>query len=208
MLAAISWIVSVSAILCLHVRQNKNGVPNFHSVETSPTGFGGRYPFTRSITTKRDAANAGRLTILPNACIGSPRNMHEYAQDVMTYVRHYGRPDLFITFTCNLKWKYIFQMLLSGQTSSDWHDITCGIVKYSAIAKALVASKIIIWCECTTAHKLALEQILKDLYNDSRIVGYAVVLLSSDFRQTLPVIPTEGLLGSHHMSTSKPSTYK
>jgi YHS domain-containing protein len=32
----------------------------------------------------------------------SPRNMQEYIQDAMTYVRHYGRPDLFITFTWNL----------------------------------------------------------------------------------------------------------
>jgi len=30
--------------------------------------------------------------------------MHEYVQDAMTYVRAYGRPDLFITFTCNLTW--------------------------------------------------------------------------------------------------------
>lgn len=43
----------------------------------------------------------GRLTILPATYIGSPRHMHEYAQDAMSYVRHYGRPDLFITFTCN-----------------------------------------------------------------------------------------------------------
>ncbi|CAB3251817.1 unnamed protein product [Arctia plantaginis] len=33
--------------------------------------------------------------------------MHEYAQDAMTYVRNYGTPDLFITFTCNPKWTEI-----------------------------------------------------------------------------------------------------
>ncbi|XP_050058775.1 uncharacterized protein LOC126550749 [Aphis gossypii] len=37
-----------------------------------------------------DVQNIGRLTILPSTYIGSPRHMHEYAQDAMTYVRNYG----------------------------------------------------------------------------------------------------------------------
>ena len=40
--------------------------------------------------------------------------MHEYAQDAMTYVRAYGRPDLFITFTCNPTWDEIKELLLTG----------------------------------------------------------------------------------------------
>ncbi|GBM68272.1 hypothetical protein AVEN_88844-1 [Araneus ventricosus] len=40
----------------------------------------------------------GRMDILPVTYIGSPRYMHEYAQDGITYVRSYGCPDLFITF--------------------------------------------------------------------------------------------------------------
>ncbi|GFS83351.1 helitron_like_N domain-containing protein [Nephila pilipes] len=39
--------------------------------------------------------------ILPSSNIGSPRNMQEYIQNLMTYARNYGRPDLFITFTYN-----------------------------------------------------------------------------------------------------------
>ncbi|CAB3226684.1 unnamed protein product [Arctia plantaginis] len=55
---------------------------------------------------------------------------------------------------------------------------TCNITKNSAMAKVLSASKIIIWDECTM-----------DLRNDSRCFGGAMILLSGDFRQTLPVIP-------------------
>ncbi|GBP93879.1 hypothetical protein EVAR_56688_1 [Eumeta japonica] len=40
--------------------------------------------------TERNAANMGRLTILLAMYIGSPHHMHEYTQDIMTYVRHYG----------------------------------------------------------------------------------------------------------------------
>ena len=50
-----------------------------------------------AINTDGNANNVGRKTILPATYIGSPRHMHEYAQDEMAYVRQYGRPDLFIT---------------------------------------------------------------------------------------------------------------
>lgn len=69
---------------------------------------------------------------------------------------------------------------------------TCNITKNSAMAKVLSASKIIIWDECTMAHKRALEALnrtLKDLRNDSRCFGGAIILLFDYFRQTLPVIP-------------------
>ncbi|XP_055938124.1 uncharacterized protein LOC129968294 [Argiope bruennichi] len=49
----------------------------------------------------------GNAFILPSSYIGSPWNMQEYIQDAMTYVRHYGLSDLFITFTCNPNWKEI-----------------------------------------------------------------------------------------------------
>ncbi|GFY07988.1 helitron_like_N domain-containing protein [Trichonephila clavipes] len=51
-------------------------------------------------------------------------HIQEYAQDAMAYVRHYGRPDLFITFTCNPAWDEIQQLLLPGQSQGDRHDIT------------------------------------------------------------------------------------
>ncbi|XP_037931573.1 ATP-dependent DNA helicase PIF1-like [Teleopsis dalmanni] len=60
------------------------------------------------------------------------------------------------------------------------------------MAKVLVASKIIMWDECTMAHKPALEALdrtLKDLRNDWKCFGGAMILLSGDFRQTLLVIP-------------------
>lgn len=81
----------------------------------------------------RDAVNAdgnvnnvGRMTCLPANYIvlGSPRHMHEYAQDAMSYVRHHGCPELFVTFTCNPKWSKIERELLHSQTPVGRHDIT------------------------------------------------------------------------------------
>jgi hypothetical protein len=70
-----------------------------------------------------------KMVILPATFTGSPRHMHEYAQDAMTYVRAYGRPDLFITFTCNPTWDEIKELLLAEQSSSDRHDITARVFK-------------------------------------------------------------------------------
>ena len=55
--------------------------------------------------------------------------MHEYAQDALTYVRHYGRPDLFITCTCNPTWDEIKDHLLPGQMASDRPDILARVFR-------------------------------------------------------------------------------
>jgi ATP-dependent DNA helicase PIF1 len=60
------------------------------------------------------------------------------------------------------------------------------------MAKVLKNCKLIIWDECTMVHKRSLEALdrtLKDLRNNNRRFGGAMILLAGDFRQTLPVIP-------------------
>lgn len=55
--------------------------------------------------------------------------MHEFAQDGLVYVRKYGCPDNFITFTCNPNWKEIQELLLPGQTAVDRPDICARVFK-------------------------------------------------------------------------------
>jgi len=67
----------------------------------------------------------------------------------------------------------------------------CDIKKGSGAAKLLQQTSIIIWDECTMAHKKSLEALdatLQDLRNTKSIMGGIIVLLAGDFRQTLPVI--------------------
>lgn len=71
----------------------------------------------------------GTICILPSSYTGSPRHMQEYIQDAMTYVRVYGRPDLFITFTCNPRWIEIKKLLLNGQQHVHRHDIIARVFK-------------------------------------------------------------------------------
>ncbi|XP_073826793.1 uncharacterized protein [Musca autumnalis] len=75
----------------------------------------------------------GQAVILPATFTGSPRHMHEYTQDAMTYVRSYGRPDLFITFTCNPKWEEITTVLSGGQTSVHRHDVVARVFRQKLI---------------------------------------------------------------------------
>ncbi|GFT74979.1 helitron_like_N domain-containing protein [Trichonephila clavipes] len=84
-----------------------------------------------AVVNEGNTTNIGKMIILPSSYIGSPRHMQEYAQDAMAYVRHYGRPDLFITFTCNHVhvWDEIQQLLLPGQLHVDRHDITARVFR-------------------------------------------------------------------------------
>lgn len=54
---------------------------------------------------------------------GSARFMAQTYQDAMTIVRHFGRPDIFLTYTCNPYWDEIQTALLPHQTYSDRPDI-------------------------------------------------------------------------------------
>jgi hypothetical protein len=69
---------------------------------------------------------------------------------------------------------------------------TCNIVKNSGMLKVLQSCQLIIWDECTMTHKKALEALhrtLQDFRGNEQLFGGALILLSGDFRQTLPVLP-------------------
>ncbi|XP_054259503.1 uncharacterized protein LOC128984227 [Macrosteles quadrilineatus] len=68
---------------------------------------------------------------------------------------------------------------------------TCNIPKDSERAALLRQCSLIVWYECTMAHKGALEALdrsLRDIRGSNTLMGGLVVLMAGDFRQTLPVI--------------------
>lgn len=76
--------------------------------------------------------------------------MHERTQDAMTYVRHFGRPDLFITFTCNTKWQEICELLKEGQKAQHRHDLVARVfyLKVKQLMKLLTKGSIFESCRC------------------------------------------------------------
>jgi hypothetical protein len=64
----------------------------------------------------------GKRVVLPPSYTGGPRAQYQGYQDPMTIVREYGKPDLFITKTCNPTWEEIAEKLPPGQTAQDRPD--------------------------------------------------------------------------------------
>jgi Helitron helicase-like domain at N-terminus len=75
--------------------------------------------------------------------------MYQLYHDTMVIVRKCGKPDLFITMTCNPKWPEIVEALLPGQVPQDRPDIVARVFK------------------------LKLNALLDDLYK-SNVLGHTV----------------------------------
>jgi hypothetical protein len=56
----------------------------------------------------------GRRTVLSTTFIGGPRDMRRQYKDAMALVRKYGKPDIFLTMTCNPNWDEIRNELIQA----------------------------------------------------------------------------------------------
>lgn len=81
--------------------------------------------------------------------------MYQLYQDSMSVVRAHGKPDLFITFTCNSHWPEIVDELLPHQVPSDRPDLI------------------------TRVFRLKLRELLDDILKKQvlgKVIGYAYVI--------------------------------
>ncbi len=53
--------------------------------------------------------------------------MYQLYQNAIAIVRHFGKPDLFIIFTCNSKWPEITRELWPNQIAADRPDLTARV---------------------------------------------------------------------------------
>ena len=79
--------------------------------------------------TAGDLEDAGTRIILPPTVYGSPRFYTQAFQNAMTLVRKFGKPDFFITFTCNPKWPEIQSALFPGEQANDRPDLCARVFK-------------------------------------------------------------------------------
>ena len=70
--------------------------------------------------------------------------MKQNYQDAMTIVRHFGKPDLFITFTCNPNWPEIQHSIFPGQYAKERPDIVVRVfnIKLKELMKDLVNNQV------------------------------------------------------------------
>ncbi|KAI5438474.1 hypothetical protein KIW84_024275 [Lathyrus oleraceus] len=69
-----------------------------------------------------NAENNGKRTILPSSFIGGRRDMTQHYEDGMAIVLNGGKPNIFLTMTCNPSWSEITSELLVFQTPQDRPD--------------------------------------------------------------------------------------
>lgn len=86
----------------------------------------------------------GSRVVLPASHTGGVRYMKKKYHDAMALVRIYGKPDLFITFTCNPKWTEIDSNMARGLTFSDRADLVSRVfhAKLGALMNDLTRNNI------------------------------------------------------------------
>lgn len=79
---------------------------------------------------KIDMHEQGTEFVLPTSFTGGPRYMKNNYLDAMAICKHFGFPNLFITFTCNPRWPEITRYIKDGKLSTnDRSEILCRIFK-------------------------------------------------------------------------------
>ena len=74
-------------------------------------------------------SDVGKRIVLPSSYPGSPRALQQAYLDCMTMVGHFGRPDLFITFTANPKWPEILHHLRNAEEAANRPDLVARVFK-------------------------------------------------------------------------------
>nr|GMD04580.1 uncharacterized protein LOC109176597 [Ipomoea batatas] len=65
----------------------------------------------------------GRRVILPSSFIGDPRDMRGRYMDAMSLVQNFGKPDMFVTMTCNPNWPEIKGLLQYNDDAQNRPDL-------------------------------------------------------------------------------------
>ncbi|XP_019235659.1 PREDICTED: uncharacterized protein LOC109215991 [Nicotiana attenuata] len=76
-----------------------------------------------------EASKIGKKTFLPVTFIGGPRDMRRRYMDAIALVQRFGKPDLFITMTCNPSWPEIKQHLLSTDETQNRPDLVSRVFR-------------------------------------------------------------------------------
>ncbi|XP_021864128.1 uncharacterized protein [Spinacia oleracea] len=91
---------------------------------------------------ENSAANVGHRVVLPPTFIGGPRDLKKRYLNAMALVQRYGKPDLFVTMTCNLNWQEIKQELAVGEEAQNMPDLVSRIFRAKLLAlKKLIMQK-------------------------------------------------------------------
>ncbi|XP_015161034.1 uncharacterized protein [Solanum tuberosum] len=78
---------------------------------------------------ERDTSNIGIKTFLPASFTGGPRDMRRRYMDAIALVQQFGKPDIFLTMTCNPSWQEIHDFLLPTDEVQNRPDLITRVFK-------------------------------------------------------------------------------
>ncbi|XP_035541237.1 uncharacterized protein LOC118344509 [Juglans regia] len=74
-------------------------------------------------------SKVGKRIILPSSFIGGPRDMRKRYMEAMVLVQRFGKPDIFLTMTCNPSWKEILDELGPQEEAQNRPDLIARIFR-------------------------------------------------------------------------------
>ncbi|XP_074293065.1 uncharacterized protein LOC141619971 [Silene latifolia] len=80
------------------------------------------------------ATNVGKRVILPPTFLGGPRDMKKRYLNSMALVHRFGKPDLFVTMTCNAGWPEIKELLTAGEEAQNRPDLVARVFRAKLLA--------------------------------------------------------------------------
>ncbi|XP_071926211.1 uncharacterized protein [Coffea arabica] len=88
--------------------------------------------------------DVGRRIYLPASFIGGPRDMRRRYLDAMALVQKFGKPDLFLTMTCNTMWKEIQDNLKYEEKAQDRPDLVARVfrAKFEVLRSEIIKKKL------------------------------------------------------------------
>ncbi|KAL5579704.1 hypothetical protein UlMin_012146 [Ulmus minor] len=78
---------------------------------------------------ENQGSKVGKRIILPATFIGSPRDMRKRYMDAMVLVQVFGKPDIFLTITCNPNWSEIKEELEPYEEPQNRPDLVAQIFR-------------------------------------------------------------------------------
>ncbi|XP_077222666.1 uncharacterized protein LOC143856351 [Tasmannia lanceolata] len=81
------------------------------------------------VARKTHGCKIGKRIVVPASFIGGPLDMCRRYLDSLALVQHYGKPDLFLTITCNPEWEEIMLQLKPEEKAYNRPDLTTRVFK-------------------------------------------------------------------------------
>jgi hypothetical protein len=112
----------VSRAIDTQLSWQRNNQDNIFGVKTLPAEKRTPYNATDHVQEREDDPEKDKV-FLSSSLHGSSRHLRALANEALCVVSELGPPTLFITATCNPRWREIEEQLLEGQTAFDRPDV-------------------------------------------------------------------------------------